>query len=140
MVKLLLGNKGAGKTKKMVALANDKVEEKKGDLVFINKNDRISFDLKHDVRLISMDEFPHIENIDEYVGFLYGLMSGNSDIETIYLDGTLRHANINLEDVKALLDRLAILSKDMDVELVVSISGEKEDLSDVDFNEFEVLA
>ncbi len=139
MVKLLLGNKGAGKTKKMIALANEHVATKKGDLVFINKNDKISFDLQHDVRLISMDEFPQIENSDEYVGFLYGLMSGNSDIETIYLDGTLRHANINLENVKDLLDRLDTLSKDMSVELVVTVSGEKEDLKDVDFSKFEVL-
>ena len=38
MVKLLLGGKGAGKTKEMIAFANDKVEVKKGDIVFINKN------------------------------------------------------------------------------------------------------
>ena len=84
MVKLLLGGKGAGKTKEMIAFANDKVEVKKGDIVFINKNDRLNFDLKYDIRLISMIEYPYIENIDGFIGFLYGIQSGNSDIESIY--------------------------------------------------------
>ncbi len=55
MVKLLVGHKGTGKTKQMVDLANQKVEEVKGNVIFINKNHRLIFDLKHSMRVIFID-------------------------------------------------------------------------------------
>ena len=116
MVKLLLGGKGAGKTKEMIAFANDKVEVKKGDIVFINKNDRLNFDLKYDIRLISMIEYPYIENIDGFIGFLYGIQSGNSDIESVYIDGILKYADINTENIHMFLERLNILSENSNIE------------------------
>ena len=38
MVKLLVGHKGSGKTKNMVDLANSRIDEAHGSVVFINKN------------------------------------------------------------------------------------------------------
>ena len=52
MVKLLVGHKGKGKTKKMIELANASVEETKGSTVFINKNSRLIYDLDYKIRVI----------------------------------------------------------------------------------------
>lgn len=139
MVKLLLGGKGAGKTKEMIAFANDKVEVKKGDIVFINKNDRLNFDLKYDIRLISMSEYPHIENIDGFMGFLYGLQSGNSDIESVFIDGILKYAQIDTDNIHELLGKLKVLSDDSNIEFTVSLSAEKEELGNVDFSLYQVM-
>ena len=139
MVKLLLGGKGAGKTKEMIAFANDKVEVKKGDIVFINKNDRLNFDLKYDIRLISMIEYPYIENIDGFIGFLYGIQSGNSDIESVYIDGILKYADINTENIHMFLERLNILSENSNIEFNVSLSAEKGELEKVNFDAYEIL-
>ena len=38
MVKLLVGHKGTGKTKQMIDLANEQVENSNGSIIFINKN------------------------------------------------------------------------------------------------------
>ena len=46
MVKLLIGHKGAGKTKKMIEMANSSLDAVKGSVVFINKNERLTYDLK----------------------------------------------------------------------------------------------
>ena len=139
MVKLLLGGKGAGKTKEMIAFANDKVEVKKGDIVFINKKDRLNFDLKYDSRLISMREYPYIENIDGFIGFLYGIQSGNSDIESVYIDGILKYADINTENIHMFLERLNILSENSNIEFIVSLSAEKGELEKVNFDAYEIL-
>ena len=139
MVKLLLGGKGAGKTKEMIAFANDKVEVKKGDIVFINKNDRLNFDLKYDIRLICMIEYPYIENIDGFIGFLYGIQSGNSDIESVYIDGILKYADINTENIHMFLERLNILSENSNIEFIVSLSAEKGELEKVNFDAYEIL-
>ena len=41
MVKLLIGHKGSGKTKRMIELANETVQTARGSIVFINKNSRL---------------------------------------------------------------------------------------------------
>ena len=69
MVKLLVGHKGSGKTKTMINLANRNVEESKGSIIFINKNSRLIYDLSYKIRVICMEDFVHITNEDEYIGY-----------------------------------------------------------------------
>ena len=57
MVKLLIGHKGSGKTKKMIELANEKIETSNGSVIFINKNHRLMYDLDHRIRVICMEDF-----------------------------------------------------------------------------------
>lgn len=83
MVKLLIGHKGSGKTNQMVQLANDCIEKGAGSIIFINKNHRLMYELNYKIRVICMEDFEHITNIDEYIGFLYGIISSDHDIETI---------------------------------------------------------
>ena len=78
-----------------------------------------------------MDDFPAITNIDEYIGFLYGMYSSNHDIEYVFIDGILKHADISLDNIPAFIDRLKQVSKECEVEFYVSISASKEDLADV---------
>ena len=139
MVKLLIGKKGTGKTKMIIDLANEHVEEAKGTVVFINKNQRLMCDIKHKIRVVCMEDFPNITNSDEYIGFLYGIISGDHDIETIYIDSILKHADVNLEDIKEFLHRLSNMSKRYDIEFVVSLSAERDELSDLEFDKYEVL-
>lgn len=139
MVKLLVGRKGSGKTKQMVDLANEKVEVLNGDVIFINKNHRLIFDLKHSMRVICMEDFPHITNSDEYIGFLYGIISSNHDIEMIFIDGILKHADVSLGNLPEFIERLKKLSKIYDIEFVVSLSAEKEEMIGVDFSDCEIL-
>lgn len=139
MVKLLVGRKGAGKTKQMIELANEKAEVVKGDVVFINKNHRLTFDLTHAIRVICMEDFPHITNSDEYIGFLYGIISSNHDIEMIFIDGILKHADVSLGNLPEFVERVKKLSKIYDIEFVVSLSAEKEEMIGVDFSDCEIL-
>ena len=99
MVKLLIGHKGSGKTKQMIDLANTQAQNSNGSVIFINKNSRLMLDLSYMIRVICMEDFTEITNSDEYIGFLYGIISLDSDIETIYIDSILKHANFQLEDI-----------------------------------------
>ena len=67
MVKLLIGHKGSGKTNTMVQLANESIEKSNGSIVFINKNHRLMYELNFKIRVICMEDFEHITNIDEYI-------------------------------------------------------------------------
>ena len=89
LVKVFAGHKGSGKTKQMIEMANDMVDTAHGSIVFINKNKRLTYDLKYQIRVVSMDDFETITNIDEYIGFIYGIISSDHDIEVIFIDGIL---------------------------------------------------
>ena len=139
MVKLLVVHKGSGKTKNMIDLANDTVESSKGSVIFINKNSRLMYDLKYRIRVICMDDFEHVTNSDEYIGFLYGIISSDHDIETIFIDSILKHADFSLSDLPEFIDRLKDISKNYGMDFVVSVSAEKEEMIGVDFEGCEIL-
>ena len=136
---LLIGHKGSGKTKKMIDLANESVETSKGSIVFVNKNTRLIYDLDYKIRVICMEDFPHITNEDEYIGFIFGIMSADNDIETIFLDGIMRHRDFALEVLPSFINKLKIVSKETGINFVVSVSAELEEMIGVDFDGVEVL-
>ena len=138
MVKLLVGHKGTGKTKQMVEMANRDVEEKNGSVVFIIKEDRLKHDLDIKIRMIVMDDYEYVNNIDEYIGFIYGIMSSNHDIEVIFIDSILKHADIAARDLPEFLRRLQVISEKSNIEFVVSLSADLEEL-DASVRQYEIL-
>lgn len=128
MVKLLIGHKGSGKTKKMVELANDSLSKVNGSVVFINKNSRLTTDLKYAIRVVCMDDFDAITNVDQYIGFLYGIISQDHDIENIYIDSILKYADIDITKLEAFLEKLDEISSRHRIEFVVSLSVDKAEL------------
>ena len=83
MVNLLIGQKGSGKTQKMIDLANEKVKACNGNVVFIKKTHRDTASVSFDIRTICLDDIPAVSNTDAYIGFLYGMSSANHDIECV---------------------------------------------------------
>ena len=138
MVKILVGHKGTGKTKQMVELANTAVEERKGSIVFIIKDDRLKHDLNYNIRMVVMDEFEYVTNIDEYIGFIYGIISSNSDIELIFIDSILKHADIAIRDLPVFLKRLQNISDRHNVEFIVSLSADLDEL-DASVRQYEII-
>lgn len=138
MVKLLVGRKGSGKTKSMIQLANDRIEKSDGSVVFINKNHRLMYDLKYKIRVVCMEEYEQITNSDEYIGFLYGIISSDHDIEVIFIDSILKHADVNISDLPEFLSRLKEISEKYEIEFIVSVSATAEEIGDI-ADKYEVL-
>ena len=136
MVTLIVGHKGTGKTKMMLELANEKAENCDGNVVFINKNHRLMYDLIHQIRIVCMEDYEEITNSDEYIGFIYGIISSDHDIEMIFIDSILKHADVNKEDIPEFLARLKVISDQHEIDFTVSLSADLDELSDdvKDFN------
>ena len=139
MVKLLIGHKGAGKTKQMIELANESVEHAKGSIIFINKNQRLMYDLKYRIRVICMEDYEHVTNSDEYIGFIYGIISADHDIETIFIDSILKHADFKLSNLPEFIDRLKDISRNYGMDFIVSLSADKDEMIGVNFEGCEIL-
>ena len=128
MVKVLIGHKGTGKTKLMVQTANEMVDTANGSIVFINKDSRLMYDLKHEIRVVCMEEYDQITNVDEYIGFIYGIVSSDHDIEAIFIDAILKNKDVHIPDLKGFLQRLEMISEKYDLQFIVSISADKNEL------------
>ena len=89
MVKLIMGLQGSGKTKKLIELINEAVDNEHGDIVCIEKAQKMTYDIPYTVRLIDASQYG-FDGYDFFKGFLSGLHSANYDITHIFIDNVLR--------------------------------------------------
>ncbi len=129
MIKLIIGKKGAGKTKKLVELVNGAAETSLGNVVCVEKGGTLTFSVSHKARLIYADDFS-ISGYDEYYGLLAGVKAGNHDVTHIFGDATLRIGSRDSGELEVFLRRL---SKIDDVEFVFTISCDESDLPETIF-------
>ena len=85
MVKLILGLAGSGKTKQLVDLVRSAVEEGSGDVVVIEKERKLTYDIPYQARLLDTDSYS-ICSFELLQGFLCGLRAGNYDITHFFID------------------------------------------------------
>ena len=138
MVKLVLGAKGKGKTKFLLDNANTEAINSDGVVIYLDKNSKHIFELNKNIRLVNVREYP-IPDFEVLMGFICGLISGNSDIESIYFDSFLTLASLEERDPSDALDKLIILSERLHVDFIISLSID-ENAIDERFKQYIVLA
>ena len=124
MIKLIIGRKGSGKTKKLVDLVNEATAISLGNVVCIEKGDTLTYSVTHKARLIDSDAFG-ISGYGEYYGLICGIKAGNHDITNVFGDATLR---IGTRDYGELVEFFKRISKIEDVEFTFTVSADKEEL------------
>ena len=85
MIHVIMGLKGSGKTKKLIASINEAVASAHGDVVCIEYGKKLTYDVNYRVRLVDSKEYG-IKNLDMLKGFVSGLHAGNFDITNVYID------------------------------------------------------
>ena len=121
MIQLYCGRKGSGKTKSLIKLANEKVIKRKGNLVYFDDDDKMSYELDRNIRFISTDEFG-LNNYDEFYGFLCGAISEDYDIEEMFIDGLLKITSSTINECEELLKRIKWLSDKFEITMHINIS------------------
>lgn len=124
MIKLIIGKKGSGKTKKLVDMVNSSAETSLGNVVCIEKGDTLTFSVSHKARLIDADAYG-ISGYGEYFGMLSGIKAGNNDVTHIYGDATLRIGSRDYDELASFLERLAKID---DVEFIFTVSCDESEL------------
>ena len=85
MVRLIMSGKGEGKTKQLMELMNAAAETETGCMVCIEASHNISFNLRHQTRMIDAGEY-QLHDFDTLRGFISGLYAGNYDISNVFID------------------------------------------------------
>ena len=128
MVEIISGEKGKGKTKYLLDKVNTDIKKVDGSIVYIDKNTKHMYELDSKIRLINMGDYP-IESSDEFLGFLSGVLSQNSDIQEVFLDSFLTVSYIdNNDEFTDALTKLDKVCNMFDVKFVLSVSKNEKDL------------
>lgn len=129
MIQIIFGEKGTGKTKRILDLANRAAQEAKGSIVFIDNDDSYMFDLNLSVRFINAVEYG-IAGPKAFYGFLCGISASDHDLEYIYVDGFLNLVKHDLSTLEELFNQLDLFIKNHGITLTLSVSGAVESLPD----------
>jgi len=122
MIKLFAGEKGMGKTRQLIAMANEHLNITEGHIVFIDDDNRNIHELHRNIRLVDTQEYPII-TYREFVTCIYGMLSQNSDISEIFIDSlTNVIQNLSNQDLTDLLDALERISTDWDVNFFITLN------------------
>ncbi|MBO5200715.1 MAG: hypothetical protein J6B93_05475 [Clostridia bacterium] len=123
MIKLIIGNKGSGKTKKLIDLVNTAAKNSPGNVVCVEKGDTLTFSVAREVRLIDVENYG-ISGYDEYYAMLCGIAASNHDITHIFGDATKKIGG-GLEGLDKFLARV---DANKDIEYVFTVSCDEADL------------
>lgn len=127
MVQILAGEKGEGKTKKLIAMANEAGKSANGSVVFVDDDNSRMYDLHYSVRFVDTPKYI-MEDPQVFRGFVCGILSQNSDIEKIYIDG-LNHIvdKVSDADFVKFIEELEKTSAEAETDMIMIISR-KQDL------------
>lgn len=122
MVQIIAGNKGKGKTKHLLAMANTAMEEAHGTVVYLDKNSKHMFELNRKIRLINVSEYP-INSLEAFLGFLCGILSQDHDLEIMFLDSFITLIDLQEpEELAEAVKDIDIISEKFGVKMVLSVS------------------
>ena len=125
MIEIIAGEKGKGKTKELLAKVNHSVAAASGNIVYLDKSLKHMYELNNKVRLINVMDYP-IDNCDEFLGFLCGIVSQDHDLEEMYLDSFLTIAFTETDDeIQHAIEKLDIISEKYNVKFILSVSRDE---------------
>lgn len=127
MVKLLIGTRGSGKTKKLIDEVNAALERSNGNVVVVEKTSALIHNIHYNARHVSTDDY-RINGYDMLYGLLCGLSAGNHDITDVLVDATLRIGSRDPGETVAFLKEVSELSKSADTDFVFTLSMDEADL------------
>lgn len=129
MIRVILGEKGTGKTKMLINSVHAAVESEKGNVVFINNGSQHMTDVSHKIRLVDTSEFS-IETYEEFYGLVSGILAQNFDVSYIFVDSITKIASGDMEALEKLLEKLNVICEKFEVQMAMTISLSAADASD----------
>jgi len=122
MVKLIMGLKGSGKTKQLIELVKKAVEDEHGDVVCIEKGPKLTYDIPHKARLISVSQY-NFGSYDFLKGFISGLNASNYDVSHVFIDSLQKIVDTEAEPLlEEFLDWMDRFSEKESVRFTITYS------------------
>ena len=127
MVKLLVGGKGSGKTKRLIECVNNALAVSEGNVICIEKEELLRYQLSYRVRLVSTDIYG-ISGYNAFYGLLCGICAGDHDITDILVDATLKIGGKDYDELAVFFEKVSRLSSVSETNFVFTVSTEVDNL------------
>jgi hypothetical protein len=127
MVQLIVGKKGKGKSKHILDKVNTEVKNVLGSIVYLDKSTKHMYELNNKVRLIDVSQCM-IDNNDEFIGFVGGIISQDHDLQQMYFDSFLKIAHLENSDITPTIQKLEKFSDAFNVDFILSVSMDESEL------------
>lgn len=130
MIELVVGEKGKGKTKILMAKANNDIKITGGNIIYFDKNNKHMYELSNRVKLMNIPEY-HVHSADMFLGFLYGVVSQQQDLDKIFLDNFMSISCVeSMEQTEQLIREISVISEQYEIDFMIGLSKKKEELTD----------
>ena len=129
MIHVIMGLKGSGKTKKLIDSINECVATASGDVVCIEYEKKLTYDISYRVRLVDTKEYG-IKNSDMLKGLLSGLHAGNFDITNVYIDNLYKTIGTDRAAGEEFLLWCADFAKNNNMNITITVSDDPAGASD----------
>jgi hypothetical protein len=130
MVRLIMGAKGSGKTKHLIEMINNAAKDEPGNVVCIEANRTMTYDINYHIRLIDAEEYK-LNSYELLRGFISGLYAGNYDITQVFIDNLCKIVGTDVnKDTEDFLNWLDIFGERNNIKFTATISAEPSDATD----------
>ncbi len=127
MVKLLVGVKGTGKTKKLIEMVAEALSCSNGNVVCVEKGNKLIYDINYKARLVDTEQYG-IDDAMALYGFVAGLVAADHDLTDLFIDNTMKVCKNDKEAFFKIVDEITALSDKVGFNCVISASLPIEEL------------
>jgi len=125
MIRVIMGKKGSGKTKSMIEMINEAVQTEHGNVVCIEKGNKLTFDIHYNIRLVEASEYD-LSSYTAMKGFISGMYAGNYDITHIFIDSLTKIVGGECDnDTEDFLDWLSNFAEKHNIKFTITISDDE---------------
>ena len=122
MIRVIMGKKGSGKTKQMIDMINNAVQTEHGNVVCIERGNKLTFDISYQIRLVESSQYD-IADYTALKGFVSGLYAGNYDITHVFIDSLTKIVGGECNnDTENFLDWLNLFGEKHNIKFTITIS------------------
>lgn len=129
MVQLIVGEKGKGKSKHLLDKVNAEILSVSGNIVYLDTSTKHMYELNNKVRLINVSDYM-VENSDEFLGFICGIISQDHDLEKMYFDNFLKISLATKDNLESVIHKLERIGEGFGVRFVISVGLDISDISE----------
>lgn len=124
MVRLIMGVKGSGKTKQLIELINNAAKDEPGNVVCIEANRNMTYDIHYHIRLIDAQDYK-LNSYELLRGFVSGLYAGNYDISHVFIDNLCKIVGGEVsKDTEDFLNWMDAFGEANNIKFTVTISAD----------------
>ena len=123
MVKVIMGVKGSGKTKLLIEMVEKALRESKGDVVVLEKERSLTYDIPHQARLIVASNYD-FGSTEFMKGFISAMHASNYDITNVFIDNLYKmFDDTSIPGAEDFLDWLSVFSDREGISFTLTLSA-----------------